>query len=60
MNENPIRDSGYWCCGYKILKITDNTIFIGELFCRKCKKFHDVVIINGRQAVFPEQMEEIS
>lgn len=43
----PIKDGWYWCCGHKIQKIDTKTTIIGEIFCRYCKVYHNVIIVNG-------------
>jgi hypothetical protein len=46
--DNPINKGWFWCCGNKIQKINDMTTIIGELYCRKCKTSHNVIIIGGK------------
>ena len=46
----PIRDGWYWCeCGSKLAKIFESTVVVdAPIYCRKCRKYHYVVIVNGK------------
>lgn len=47
-----IKKGYYYCdCGKKIQIIDSKTIIIGKLFCRHCKKNHDVAIFNEKEYI---------
>jgi len=43
-----ISNGWFWCCGNKVQKVSAATTIIGEIYCRKCKREHGVVIIAGK------------
>jgi len=45
---SPIKGGWFWCCGYRLQKITADTIIIGEIYCRHCKTTHQVTIVHGK------------